>query len=428
MRRIQRRKNPELGLQQPLHFGEYFVMAWDDQGNQGNKENKRDPWGNTDPKKNGPPDLDVLLGQLKRKISQLLSNKKPNLSGGDGFKAAPHATAGTGIFLTAIIVILIIIIWAISGIFIVSPAERAAITRFGKYVETVGPGPHWIPRLIDKRYIVNVQQVMPYTYSAEMLTKDENIVSVSVSVQYRVDNIRDYLFNVVNPNTSLQQATASAMRQVIGNTTLDQALTTGRSKVREEVAEQLRKILAPYQAGLEVTDVTLQPVKPPEQVTPAFDDAIKAREDQQSYINQAQAYAKQKIAEAEGQSARITQEADAYSKQVVLAAQAAVAQYLAVLPIFEQAPVVTRERMYLETMQSVFDHSSKILVDTKDGNNILYLPINKILSQQMSQSTATDAGNNVEKMANSAIKNNLSTNLANPYSIRPTSYPTRGAY
>lgn len=335
-------------------------MSWDDQDKDPNRKD------------------DDLSKEFGTPIDHLIRTINKAMGG----KNNKHNSNNAAAYSLGLIFAVLIGIWVLSGIFIVSPAERAAITRFGKYTKTVGPGPHWVPRFIENYYTVNVQQIVPYTYTAEMLTKDENIVSVAVSVQYRVNDLRDYLFNVVKPRISLQQATASAMRQVIGNTILNEALTTGRGKVRDEVASQLRKTLELYSPGIEITDVTLQPVKPPEPVTPAFDDAIKAREDQQRYINKAQAYAKQVVAQAEGKSSRITQEANAYSKQVVLGAQADVAQYLAVLPIFEKAPKVTRERMYLGAMQTVFTNTSKIFVDVKGGNNILYLPLEKILEQR----------------------------------------------
>jgi len=250
-------------------------MSWDEN----DKNRQKDPWrGNGGDK--GPPDLDELVRRVKRKFDQSFGK-------GGSFS---RKTKGGAAFGFGFIAIALLFLWVISGIFIVKPAERAVVLRFGQYIKTVDAGPHWIPRFINSKYIVNVEQVSYFKYKAEMLTRDENIVAVDLSVQYRAGNPREYLFNVIQPEASIQQATASALRQVIGHTRLDDILTTGREKIRNEVNEQLVTILARYQTGLEVVDVNLEPAKPPEQVTEAFDDAIKAREDEQRYIHQAEAY------------------------------------------------------------------------------------------------------------------------------------------
>ena len=347
-------------------------MAWNDDDSGGH-----DPWSGKK-KQAGPPDLDAMMKKLKNSLlGGLGKGKKDDGAGGEGGNGNKIGVIGI-----LLVIFAIVFIWALSGIFIVSPPERATVLRFGKYTETVGPGPHWIPRGIESRKVVNVQQVDAYSYDAEMLTKDENIVNVSISVQYRVDNIKDYLFNIVNPISSLQQATASALRQVIGHTGLDDILTTGREQIREQVAKQLKSILAMYQSGLLITEVTLQPAKPPDAVTAAFDDAIKAREDEQTYINKANAYTRKVSAQARGKSARILQEAQAFQQQIVLKAKADTAGYLALLPEFEKSPGVTRERLYLNTFESVLASTSKILIDVKGSNNLMYLPLDKIIGKR----------------------------------------------
>lgn len=347
-------------------------MAWNDDDSGGH-----DPWSGKK-KQDGPPDLDAMVKKLKNfLLGGFGKGKKDDGAGGEGRNGNKIGVIGI-----LLVIFAIVFIWALSGIFIVSPPERAAVLRFGKYTETVGPGPHWIPRGIESRKVVNVQQVDAYSYNAEMLTKDENIVNVSISVQYRVDNIKDYLFNIVNPIGSLQQATASALRQVIGHTGLDDILTTGREQIREQIAKQLKSILAMYQSGLLITEVTLQPAKPPDAVTAAFDDAIKAREDEQTYINKANAYTRKVSAQAQGKSARILQEAQAFQQQVVLKAKADTAGYLALLPEFEKSPGVTRERLYLNTFESVLASTSKILIDVKGSNNLMYLPLDKIIGKR----------------------------------------------
>lgn len=352
-------------------------------------DRKPDPWGRNQKKPEGPPDLDALMGKLKEKLLGALNAKKTRSSGVFGSGSSSQSKPPAQNFLFSLLLGVVLIIWALSGIFIVSPAERAVITRFGKYVQTVDSGPHWVPRFIESQRVVNVQRVSNYTYESQMLTKDENIVSVAVAVQYRINDAKEFLFNVVDPTGSLEQATASALRQVVGHNTLDDLLTTGRSQVREQVAEQLQSILGSYKAGIIVTDVTLQSVKPPEAVTAAFDDAIKAREDQQAYINKADAYANQVVAAAQGQVARILRQADAYKQEVVLEAQASVASYLALLPEYQSAPQVMRQRLYLTAMETVLGQTSKIFLDQKNGNPLVYLPLDKLPS--LSTQTATVA-------------------------------------
>lgn len=392
------------------------------------KPNKKpDPWGRDLNKPEGPPDLDVLLNTLKAKLFNFWARKK-GVGPNNTFGSSPDAFI-QNIFFTVVVIILLAI-WAISGIFIVSPAERAVITRFGKYIETVEPGPHWILRFIQSKQIVNVQRVSTYAYESQMLTKDENIVSVAVAVQYRVNDAKDFLFNVVDPVRSLEQATASALRQVVGHNTLDNLLTTGRLQVREQVAHQLQELLASYKVGITVTDVTLQSVKPPEAVTAAFDDAIKAREDQQAYINKADAYANQVIAAAQGQVSRVLRQADAYKKEVVLEAQAATTGYLALLPEYQVAPNVMRQRLYLSAMEAIFSQTSKIFVDQKNSNPLLYLPFNKsiaaapITTATTPTSEAQSASSTDTASADGQV-GNTNPDISSILMGRP-SYPTRG--
>lgn len=320
---------------------------------------------------NQPPDLDEALRRLQAKFKKIFTSAKPagnttDMNGGAGFLAA-----GMGI--------IILILWALSGIFIVDPAEQAAILYFGKYTETVGPGPHWIPRFIASKVVMNVDRVLDYSYSAQMLTKDENLVSVSVAVQYRIGDLQEYLFNVSDPQESLQQATSSALRQVIGTTTLDKIITEGREVWGSSVQESLIKILAIYKAGIVIVNVSPQPARAPESVQDAFDDAIKAQEDEKRFKEQAYAYAARVVPIANGNAKRINQESEAFAKQVVLKAQGEVAEFLALLPGYLRDSQVTTQRMYLDAMQRVFSNTSKVIVDGKSGN-MLYLPLDKIIA------------------------------------------------
>jgi membrane protease subunit HflK len=355
-------------------------MAWNEPGSGNNdKKDDKDPWTGR-PRQSAPPDLEAALRRLRQQFTKLFANKLPKTPFGknaNGGNTTPIKFNKMGIAVAGAVLLIAWILW---GIFIVGPAEQAVILRFGKYVETVGPGPHWMPRLIEDAYLVNEQTISNYSYNAEMLTKDENIVSVAVAVQYRINDARAYLFNVINPQESLKQATASALRQVIGHTNLTDVLTSGREQIRQEVATQLTKILARYNTGLLITDVAMQPAKAPEEVKEAFDDAIKAQEDEQRYENQAQAYAMQVEPIAKGQAQRLLADARGYQQQVVLRAKADIAPFLALLPQYEKAPAVTRERLYLETIESVLTNSNKVLVDTPNCNNMFYLPLDKLIA------------------------------------------------
>jgi len=306
--------------------------------------------------------------------------KKVFLGGGGADKSdnpTPGGSSGGLLVLAGFLIAFIL--WALAGIFIVDPAERAAILRFGKYIETVGPGPHWIPRIISSKVVMNVDRVLDYSYSAQMLTRDENLVAVSIAVQYRIGDLQQYLFNVANPQESLQQATSSALRQVVGTTTLDQIITEGREVWGNRVQDTLIKTLELYKTGILIVNVSPQPARAPESVQDAFDDAIKAQEDEKRFKEQAYAYAARVVPIAEGNASRIKQEAEAFSKQVVLRAQGEVSEFLALLPQYLAAPQVMSERMYLDTMQKVLNNSSKIIVDGKSGN-LLYLPLDKLSS------------------------------------------------
>lgn len=325
-----------------------------------------------------PPNLDEILIKFKNRFlgKRRVPPRRP--SGGGA------TTEGGGSVLVGLLIVAVLAIWGLSGIYTVKPAERSVILRFGAYSRDVGPGLHWIPRLFESQYTLDVQRIAAYAYEAEMLTQDENIVDVSLSVQFRIADPNQFLFSVEDPVNSLQQATASALRQVVGQTTLDDVLTTGRAALRSAVERQLMTTLARYKTGLEVTDVNLLPAKPPEQVTEAFDDAINAREDEQRYINQAEAYAQKVVPIARGQAARILKEAGAYQKQVILHAKADVARFKALLDAHKLWPVVTESRLYFDALQDVLGHVQKVFVDVKGSNPLLYLPIERWLKRSQS--------------------------------------------
>ncbi|MCL9683345.1 FtsH protease activity modulator HflK [Legionella maioricensis] len=343
-------------------------MGWNE------PEKGKDPWKG----KNQPPDLDEAFKRIHEKLKKVFG-------GASGQASNKSPSSSNGGLLAGVVILIAFVLWVLSGIFIVDPAEQAVVLRFGKYVETVGPGPHWIPRVISSKIVMNVDRVLDYSYSAQMLTSDENLVAVSLAVQYRINDLQQYLFNVANPEESLQQATSSALRQVVGTTTLDQIITEGREVWGNRVQDSLIKTLGMYKTGILIVNVSPQPARAPESVQDAFDDAIKAQEDEKRFKEQAYAYAAKVVPIAEGNASRIEQEAKAFSQQVVLRAQGEVAEFLALLPQYIAAPQVTAKRMYLDTMEKVLNNSSKIIVDGKAGN-LLYLPLDKLsMSQYGSQ-------------------------------------------
>jgi membrane protease subunit HflK len=344
-------------------------MAWNEPG--GNKEH--DPWSGKNNQQT-PPELEQLLKKLQANMRKLF-----------GFKPSVRGTVSKGSAKGVGLVIgLAFALWAGFGVFIVNPAERAIVLRLGKFQAVLDSGLHWIPRFIDQYYIVNEQKIDHYDYQAQMLTKDENIVSVAVAVQYRIQNARDFLFNVDNPTQSLRQATASALRQVVGQTSLDDILTRGRDQARQDVMQRLSKILAAYKTGILITAVAMQPARAPDAVKEAFDDAIKAQEDEQRFVNEAQAYVMRVVPAAKGAQQRIAQDAAAYKEQIVLKAQGDSTRFLALLAEYAKAPEVTRQRLYLDSMENILHKTSKILLDSK-ANQAIYLPLDKFMPAEYSR-------------------------------------------
>lgn len=336
-----------------------------------------------DPEKknrNSPPDMDEIIYKIKSNILGVFGRK----GNSDGPK--------NSLFSAKLIRILILILLFVSiafygfvGLYSVGPGEQALITRFGKFHSITNPGLHWLPYLIDSRHIVNVQQVSTTEHSGKMLTEDENIVEVQVKVQYRVNNIKDFIFNVQNPVLSLKETTESALRQVIGFSTLDHALTTGRAAVVADITKQIEIILKKYKAGLEIFDVTLQYARAPDEVRDAFEDAIKAREDYERFKHKAEAYANQIVPKAKGQAERLIQEASAYKKEIIFKAKGDTARFNQILPEYEQAKIITEKRLYIDTLEIILQNSSKVLLDEKNGNysnNIIYLPIDKLIGNK----------------------------------------------
>lgn len=370
-------------------------MAWNQPGGNG-KEN--DPWGNRGGSQQGPPDLDEVLRKLQSRLGKVFGGKGSGSgsgSGGGGFKFKAGGV-GIGLILAAAL-----FVWGIAGVYIVDASEQAVVLRFGQYVRTVGPGPHWVPYFVETYETVNVQRIrsqeigfrtqgatrsqgssqMATPSEALMLTEDENIVNIQFAVQYRVSDPAEFLFNVADPELTLRQATESAVREIVGRTRMDLVITEGRDAVAAEADVLTQDILDRYGAGLLITSVNMQNAQPPEEVQDAFFDAIKAREDQERVINLANAYASKQVPEARGEAQAIARQADGYSQRVTAQAEGEASRFLQVLAEYEKAPEVTRERLYLEAVESVMSRSSKVLLDVEGGNSLMYLPIDKLLSE-----------------------------------------------
>jgi len=279
----------------------------------------------------------------------------------------------------SIALVVAVVVWVVSGFYTIREAERGVVLRFGEYSHNVDPGLRWKPTFIDRVIPVDVESVRSLPASGFMLTQDENVVRVEMDVQYRVVDPEQYLFSVTNADESLSQATDSALRYVVGHTKMDDVLTTGREKVRQETWQVIDSIIEPYHMGLQIVDVNFLPARPPEEVKDAFDDAISAQEDEQRFIREAEAYAREVEPKARGQVKRLEQEAEAYKSQIVLKAKGEVARFNELLPQYQAAPELTRDRIYLETMEELYQQANKVLVDMPAGNNsMIYLPLDKL--------------------------------------------------
>ncbi len=345
-------------------------MAWNEPGG-----GKKDPWSGKGGDQ-GPPDLDEVVKKLQDKFGGMFGGGggKSNGSGSGGGISGP---GGVGIGAIALV---LLVIWMATGIYIIEPAERGVILRFGAYSETTQPGPHWhLPYPIEEVYKVNVDQITSFRHKATMLTRDENIVDIELTVQSRIQDAGDYLFQDQNPEKTIRDSIETSVREVIGKSDLDFIMTEGRSKVAADIKLKAQDMLNFYKTGLEITSVNTQPAKPPEQVKSAFDDAIKAREDKERLENKAEAYANEIVPQARGEAARKIADGKAYRDRVIAEAEGEVSRFLAVLKEYEKAPRVTRERLYIDAVETVLSQSSKVMLDTKEGNSLMYLPLDKMM-------------------------------------------------
>ena len=342
-------------------------MAWNEP-----PDNKgQDPWGNRG-RGEGPPDLDDIVRKMQEGFGGLFGGKTPRQKK-ERRKGFP--------FSWMIVVIVLVLLLLVDITYLIDQQERGVVLRFGRYDQTLQPGLNFVlPSLIDRVVTVNVGQVRSITHKASMLTQDENIVDVEVAVQWRINDPADFIFNVKDPALTLRQVTESAVRAIIGQSKLDYVLTEGRSEIAQQQQELMQEILIDdYRSGILIVTVEMQPAKPPEDVKAAFDDAIKAREDEQRLVNEAEAYRNDILPRARGAAARVREEANAYKASVIAKSEGDAARFDQLLAEYERAPEITRKRLYLESIESVMSGTNKVLLDAEGGNSLMYLPLDKLI-------------------------------------------------
>jgi len=374
-------------------------VAWNEPGGSGGK----DPWGQRR-KDQGPPDIDQILKNLRDRLSGLLGG-----FGGGGGRGTGEG--GGGEFINRIGLGLIgavaIGLWLLAGFYIVNQGERGVELKFGKKNEVTGPGLHWhLPWPIERVEKVNVDQVSTISIgrrgdkgsgggidSGFMLTEDENIVVVEFTVQYKIKDASDYLFNVRNPNATIVQAMESASREVVGKSQLDFIITEGQLDVSDKTQKLLQEILDRYKSGIQIVKVQMQKVSPPDEVKAAFDDATKAREDGARIIKEAEAYSNDIIPRARGAASRLIQEAQGYKASITARAEGDARRFASIVGEYVKYPGVTRDRMYIETMEQVLSNTTKILIDQKGSSNVLYLPLDRMLQNSAGGASAGPVSN-----------------------------------
>ena len=347
-------------------------MAWNDPGR------NRNPWGNRPDR--GAADLDEALRNLQQKLAGMFGGQGGGGAGGGEGGGGDATMRGFG---AGTVVLVLVAIWAATGLYKVDAAERAVVTRFGQYVATTEPGLRWhLPWPIETRQIVNVESVEGFSDQTRMLTSDENLVDINIAVQYRRAEARAYAFNVRDPEATLGEVSESAIREIVGRSRLDFVLEEGRQEIAARTKELIQRTLDSYETGIEVTSVNLQGVAVPEQVATAQRDAIKAREDKERLGLEAQAYANDILPKAKGSAARQLEDAQAYKSRITADAEGEAERFSKLLAAYERAPGVTRQRLYFETLEQVLGNTNKVLVDTKGSGNMMYLPLDKLMERR----------------------------------------------
>jgi membrane protease subunit HflK len=361
-------------------------MAWNEPPN---NNNDRDPWGNRPKGNDGPPDLDQIFTDFNKKLNKWLGG-----SGGSGGSSGNNSGKGGGVgTIVGVLLSLLLIVGLFNSWYTVDEQERAVVTRLGKFSSVEMPGLHFRIPLVDSYELVNVSKIRTYEHGGQMLTMDENIVDVRITVQYTVKEPKDFALNVRSPDVSLMHASESALRHVVGSALMDDVLTDGRAVLADEMKSRIQTYQDVYGTGVQVSKVNINDGQPPQPVKAAFDDVIKAREDQQRSINEAEAYRNQVVPVARGAAKRQIEEAEAYKVQKVDNAAGEAARFTSVLTEYERAPEVTRERLYLETLSEIYANSSKVIVDVEEGNSMMYLPLDQLKGRgfnNMGQSDISD--------------------------------------
>ena len=370
-------------------------MAWDDSG--GGKD--KDPWGTRGDQ--GPPDLDEALRKLQGQLSGIFGR-----GGGGGTKRG----GGINLSVFGIAIAVLALGYGFWGLYQVDQQERGVVFRFGEVRdEVVLPGLHWNPPIIDRVERVNVTRVNDHEHQALMLTEDENIVDIGMTVQYVIDDPVDYLVKVKNPLVSIDHATESALRHVVGSSTMDLVITEGRAALGTEVQDRLQSYLNRYETGILVSTVNIDESGPPQQVQEAFDDVQKAKEDEARYVNEANAYAEEIVPKARGEAQRQIEGANAYRDQVIARAEGEAERFSKLLEEYALARDVTRDRLYIDAIESVLSQSTKVMVDVEGGNNMLYLPLDRIASRS-SALGGTDSASDLRQLVDDALSERLDTN------------------
>lgn len=358
----------------------------------------------------GPPDLDQLWRDFNQRLGNLFGNRRSggggggnDAGGGEGFTPDMRG-AGIG---AAVIAVIVAFLWLVSGFFIVQEGQTGVVMTFGKYSHMTQSGFNWRwPTPIQSHEIVNVSQIrtveVGYRGNVKnkqpqeslMLTEDENIIDIQFAVQYTLKNASDWIFNNREQDEMVKQVAETAIREVVGRSKMDFVLYEGREKVAFDTSALMQQIVDRYKAGVQITNVTMQAVQPPEQVQAAFDDAVKAGQDRERQKNEGQAYANDVIPRARGAASRLQEESEAYRSSVIANAEGEAARFKQISAEYEKAPAVTRDRMYLETMQKIFASTTKVMVDAKGSNNLIYLPLDKLITQSAQpQGAASSTGN-----------------------------------
>ena len=372
-------------------------MAWNEPGNGG-----RDPWGNRQDE--GPPDLDEAFKKLQNNLGKMF--------GGGGQSSGGRSSGGNPVSKSILWLALLgaAVVYGMMGVYTLDEQERGVVLRLGTATDSIlMPGLSWQPPLIDKVIIHNVSRVRSHPQQAEMLTEDENIVKVKLTVQYVIDDVKAFALNVKSPEQSLYQSTESAVRHVVGSTEMDRVLTEGRAIMGTEIKTRIQDYMNDYGTGIAVTQVNIDETAPPDAVREAFDEVIRAREDEVRVRNEANAYANKVIPEARGEAQRYLEEAEAYRRQVVAEARGESERFSKLLVEYQVAPEVTRERMYIDTLESVMSQSSKVMIDVEGGNNMMYLPLDKMAQRTPEVGLDREVGRAAVEELRRELTNNRTT-------------------